>query len=322
MPLSLISYDSTGVWTKTMDSAKELVSWKNPGEVTWICVDLLENSDDIINIAEVFGIHPLTVEDILDHSQRPKIEEFDNYLFITLKAINRNTESYFHPINLIIMKDTVLTFQESPSISFEGIKKRILNNAGRIRRMGSDYLAYAVMDAVVDEYFYMVDLLGSEIEDFEDRALDEKDNVFIRDIQTFKQKLLKMRKAVWPLRESISFLKHLDSNLISAELEPFLMDLHDHIIQAAETVETHRELIAGIMEINLSVSSQRLNKVMKILTVISTIFMPLMFIGGIYGMNFENMPELGYRYSYFIVLGVMALIAIGMVVAFKIRKWI
>jgi magnesium transporter len=216
----------------------------------------------------------------------------------------------------------VITFQNKPSSYFDGIKKRILNNAGRFRRTGADFLAYAIIDAVVDEYFAIIDSFGAEIEEFEDRALDEKDSDFIQDIQALKQKLLKMRRTVWPMRESLSLLMHIDSKLISDELDPFLKDLYDHIIQAAETVETFRELIAGIMEINLSASSNRLGKVMKVLTIISTIFMPLTFIAGVYGMNFQYMPELEQRFAYFITLGVMLTIALGMVAFFKIRKWI
>jgi magnesium transporter len=174
----------------------------------------------------------------------------------------------------------------------------------------------------VDEYFVTIDEFSSEIEEIEDRALDEKDETFIQDIQGIKRKLITMRRAVWPLRESISLLIRFESRLISNELEPFLKDLYDNVIQAAETVETYRELIAGIMEINLSAASNRLGKVMKVLTIISTIFIPLTFIVGVYGMNFQFMPELEFPPAYFIVWGIMALIAIGMLLFFKRRKWI
>jgi magnesium transporter len=216
----------------------------------------------------------------------------------------------------------VITFQEIPGDPFDGIRRRIMNNGGRVRKMGADYLAYILIDSVVDEFFVVLDSLGSEIEELEDRAMDEKDSAFIPDMQRIKQRLLQIRRAVWPLRESLNLLLRLESPLISGELAPFLTDLHENVIQAAETVETYRELTAGVMEVNLSAMSNRMNKVMKVLTIISTIFIPLTFIAGVYGMNFAYMPELAYRYAYPIVWGLMILVALGMLVFFKIRHWI
>jgi magnesium transporter len=321
MLLSLIGYDPVGAWTKTADNVDELLTWRNPAGITWINAECFDDTETINRIAEVFKIHPLTVEDILDVSQRPKTEEFDDYLFITFKAVNPSAGLDFEHMSLVIASDTVLTFQEKPGDYFDGVRKRILNNAGRIRRMGADYLAYAIIDAVVDEYFIIIDSLGSEIEEFEERAIDEKDDTFIQDIQNVKQKLLKARRVIWPLRESLSLLMHLDSKRIGNELEPFLKDLYDHIIQAAETVETYRELVAGVMEVNLTAASNRLNKVMKVLTIISTIFIPLTFIVGVYGMNFRFMPELEQPLAYPVVWGIMIAIALGMLLLFKRRKW-
>jgi magnesium transporter len=209
-----------------------------------------------------------------------------------------------------------------PGDSFDGIRKRILNNGGRIRKMGADYLAYVIMDAVVDDYFLVLDVLGGGIEEFEDRAVDERDESFIQDLQKLKQSLLRVRRVVWPLRESISLILHMKSPLIGDEMEPFFKDVHDAVIQTAEAVETYRELVAGVMEIRLSMVSNRMNSVMKVLTIISTIFIPLTFIVGVYGMNFKFMPELDMRYAYPITWGVMVLIVIGMLIAFKRRRWI
>ena len=322
MLLSLIGYDPASAWTKTADTADELLKWKNSAGITWVNAECLDNTAEINRLAEVFKIHPLTVEDVLDIAQRPRTEEFDDYLFITFKAVSPAEDLEFEHISLVLTDDTVLTFQEKSGDYFDGVRKRILNNAGRIRRMDVDYLAYAIIDAVVDEYFVILDSLGAEIEDFEDRAVDEKDDSFIEDMQKIKQKLLKVRRVVWPLRESISLLMRMESKRLGGELEPFLKDLYDHIIQAAETVETYRELLAGIMEINLSAASNRLNKVMKVLTIISTIFIPLTFLAGVYGMNFRFMPELDQPWAYPAVWGIMALIALGMVLFFKRRKWL
>jgi magnesium transporter len=323
MILSLIGYDPVGMWTKTMTTAEELAAWKNPASITWIDVECFDQPDEVTRLAEMFGIHPLTVEDILDSThQRPKAEEFDHYLFMAFKAVSFLKVSDFLNISLVITKDTVLSFHHEPGSYFDGIRKRIVNNAGRVRHMGTDYLAYALIDAVVDEYFISIDTLESEIETFEDRTLDEKDDSFIYDIQEIKRKLLKMRRAIWPLRESISLLMRFESKLISNDLAPFLKDLYDHIIQAAEAVDTYRELIAGIMEINMTMASTRLNRVIKVLTIISTLFIPLTFIVGVYGMNFEFMPELGYAPAYFIVWGVMLFIVLGMLLFFKRLRWI
>jgi magnesium transporter len=327
MDLSIIGYDPVGAWSKTAADAAELLSYRNPSGNTWINIDSLSGRDDIITLADAYGIHPLTVEDILDTGQRPKAEEFDDYIFITVKAVNRRRresagEDCFEQISLILMENTVITFQEMPGDSFDGIRKRILNNAGRIRKMPAAYLAYAIMDAVVDDYFIILDSLGAGLEDFEERAMDEKDGTFIQDLQTLKQSLLRTRRVVWPLRESLSLLLHMESRLITDELEPFIKDVYDAVIQAAETVETYREHVAGVMEIRLSIMSNRMNSVMKVLTIISTIFIPLTFIVGVYGMNFRFMPELDMRYAYPITWAVMILIVISMLIIFKRRHWL
>ncbi|MDR0876427.1 MAG: magnesium and cobalt transport protein CorA, partial [Treponema sp.] len=243
MELSIIGYDPIGAWKNTAGTVDELLKYANPAGLTWINTYGFDDAAAMARFAEVFKIHPLTVEDIQDAEQRPKVEEFDDYLFITLKAVNPDSHLVFEHVSIIVTDDTVITFQEKPGDYFDGIRKRIMNNAGRIRRMGSDYLAYAIMDAAADEYFVILDKLGSEIEDFEDRAVDESDTDFIHDIQHIKRKLLRVRRVVWPLRESLSVLMHMDSKLISDDLDPFLKDLYDHTIKAAETVETYRELI-------------------------------------------------------------------------------
>jgi magnesium transporter len=327
MDLSIIGYDPAGAWIKKEQTVAELLRHKNPAGLTWINMDGLDRTDEVNRIAEAFRIHPLTVEDILDTNHRPKVEEFDDYLFIILKSIGTEAavekgETDFEQISLVITENTVISFQEKPGDYFDGIRKRILNNAGRIRRTGTGYLAWAIMDAVVDRYFVSLDDIGGEIEEFEERAMNEKDQNIIPDIQRVKQNLLRIRRAVLPLRENIQVMMRLDSEWLAVELVPFLKDLHDNVIQAADSVETYRELIAGVIEVNLSAASNRLNNVMKVLTIISTIFIPLTFIVGVYGMNFKAMPELEYPLAYPIVWAVMILIALGMLIFFKIRRWL
>lgn len=326
MELSIIGYDSIGAWVKTADTMEELLSYRNTGGLTWIQVNKLKDGAEISPLIDAFGIHPLTVEDILDTEQRPKAEEFDTYLFITLKSlrllIGEEEELVLDQISLILTQDTVITFQKTSDYSFDTIRRRIFNNIGRIRKMGADYLAYGIMDAVVDNYFVALDTLEDRLEAFEDRAIDENDAALIPDLQRLKQILLRIRRIIWPLRESLAILLRLESDLISPDMKPFLKDLHDNVIQAIETVETYREILTGVMEVNLSALSNRMNKVMKVLTIISTIFIPLTFIVGVYGMNFSYMPELDYLYAYPIIWGVMVIIAVGMLIFFKRRHWI
>jgi magnesium transporter len=327
MDLSIIGYDPAGAWIKKEQTVEDLLRHRNPAGLTWINLDGLDDAAGINRVAEVFRIHPLTVEDILDTDHRPKVEEFDDYLFIVLKSVevemeDRKGEVDFEQISLVITENTVISFQEKPGDYFDGIRKRILNNAGRIRRMGTVYLAWAIMDAVVDRYFVLLDAIGAGIEEFEERAVDEKDQNIIPDIQKIKQNLLRVRRVVWPLRDNVQVMMRLDSERIPPEMAPFFKDLHDNVIQAADSVETYRELIAGVIEVNLSAASNRLNSVMKVLTIISTIFIPLTFIVGVYGMNFKFMPELEFPLAYPLTWAVMILIAIGMLIFFKIRRWL
>ncbi|MDR2631077.1 MAG: magnesium/cobalt transporter CorA [Spirochaetaceae bacterium] len=332
---SLIGYDSSRAWLKSADTVEELLAAKNsplgdlnpPGglkpPIVWINVNGLKDSAAITRLAEHYGIHPLTVEDILDTGQRPKVEEFDNYLFFILKDLHsrEGPELVSEQISLVLLENTVITFQEAAGDPFDGIRRRILNNGGRVRKMGADYLAYGLVDSVVDAYFLVLDDMGAKIEDFENRAMDEKDGAFMPDIQKVKQALLRIRRVVWPLRESLSLLPQLNPAFIHEDLGPFIKDLHDNVIQVVETVETYRELIAGVMEVNLSAVSNRLNQVMKVLAIISTLFIPLTFIVGVYGMNFTHMPELDYPYAYPLTWAAMILIAGGMVLFFKHRRW-
>jgi magnesium transporter len=325
MELSLIGYDPAGAWIKNEQTVNGLLRHRNPAGLTWINVSGLDKPEELNRLAEVFRIHPLTVEDILETNHRPKVEEFDEYLFVVLKAIGPERsggELNLEQIALVITENTVISFQEKTGDFFDGIRKRILNNAGRIRRMGAVYLAWAVMDAVVDRYFLFLDRIGAGIEEFEERAVDKKDQDIIPDIQRLKQNLLRIRRVVWPLRESIQAMGRHDSEWIPVELAPFFKDLHDNVVQAADSVETYRELIAGVIEVNLSAVSNRMNNIMKVLTIISTIFIPLTFIVGVYGMNFKYMPELDFPSAYPITWAVMILIAIGMLIFFKFRRWL
>jgi magnesium transporter len=331
MVLSVIGYDPIGCWTKSAVTVDELLGYRNPGGINWINVNGLKDGTAIARIAEAYKVHPLTVEDILNTEHRPKVEEFDEYLFITLKAISWketfDSEAWgvgapeYEQISIVLTRDTVITFQEVAGDSFDPIRRRIDANLGRIRKMGPDYLAYGLVDSIVDSYFITLDKLGTELEEFEARATEESGQAFMRELQAVKQEIVHMRRAVWPLRESIAAMVRLESPLLSEELDPFLKDLHDNVIQAAETLESYREIMAGVLEVNLSSVSNRMNEVMKVLTIISTIFIPLTFIVGVYGMNFRYMPELEQSWGYPLIWGVMTTVALGMIIFFKRKKW-
>ena len=322
--LSIIGYDPIGSWIKTAETVEDLLSYRNEAGITWINVNGLDDIDSIVKLAKTYQIHNLTLEDILNTEHRPKVEEFEDYIFIIAKDITWDAEKgpEYEQISIILTKNTVITFQEHKGDCFDSIRKRIEINAGRIRKMGSDYLAYTLLDSMVDEYFKTLDQLGQRLDDFENQAVDETGRQFLKRLQSIKQQVLALRRIIWPLRESISTLQRLDTELISEELHPFLKDLYDNILQIDETIENYRELIVSIMEVNLSSVSNRMNEVMKVLTIISTIFIPLTFVVGVYGMNFRYMPELEQPLGYPLVWAVMVLIALGMIAFFKRRHWL
>jgi magnesium transporter len=322
MEISLISYGDDFAASQSFQSFPELLNARRAPGVTWINV-VGWDEGVIKGLADEYHIHPLTVEDIMNEDQRPKVEQFDNYLFFIFKSIRMGPEDsiVIEQMSAILQGSTVLSFQQFPGDSFEGIRYRIVNNSGRIRRMGADYLVYLLLDAVIDAYFGVLDSVGGRIEDFEDRAVDEKDSEFIGDVQDAKRDLMRLRKAIGPLRESVAFLIKTDNELVSDELRPFLKDLNENVIQAQDALESSREMINSALQLSYSASAAHMNNVMRLLTIISTLFIPLTFIVGVYGMNFSYMPELGFRYGYPICWAVMVMIAGTMLLFFKRKKW-
>jgi len=337
MDLSIITYDSVSAEKKNLSSIDELTPYKDNKKFSWINISGLKDIDSIKRLGQRYGIHPLSIEDILNTDQQPKIEIFDEYRFLTVKTIqrekrnndererrkkNKELDAYLiDQISIIIMKNVLLTFQEIPGDSFDGIRQRIMENIGEIRKNGIDYLAYSIIDSVVDEYSFTLDNLDDVIEDFEERATKTSDDKFIQQIQDIKKYLIQIKRAILPLKNNMLMIYHHSRFFKNDELKPFLQDLNEHLSNAITIVENQREWLSQIMDVNLSVLSHQTNKVMKVLAIISTIFIPLTFIAGIYGMNFEFMPELGYKLGYPIVLGCMGLIGVIMVIVFKIHRW-
>jgi magnesium transporter len=323
--INIINYENTVLNELDDASVNQCRDFaKGPG-VTWINVNGIHDIRLIQALGECFKLHPLTLEDIVNTSQRIKIEEFPNYIFIVLKMITFNeaaNEVEFEHVSLILGENFVISFQEDEGDVFDGVRDRIRSAKGRSRSMKSDYLAYTLMDAVVDHYFLAVERIGDRIEDIDDQILAEPKPEYIKEIHQLKRDILSLRKSVWPLREEIGAIEKSESAMIHPETKVYWRDLYDHTIQIIELVETFRDILGGMHDTYLSSMSNRMNEIMKMLTIIATIFIPLTFIVGVYGMNFEYMPELKWRFGYYMIWGIMLIVGIGLLVYFKRRKWI
>jgi magnesium transporter len=293
--------------------------------VTWINVNGLNHINEIEKIGAHYNLHPLVLEDIVNISQRPKIYEYDDYIFVSLKMLYYDTDENItiEQVSFVLGKNYVLTFQESEGDVFETVRERIRSGKGRIRTLGSDYLLYALIDAVVDHYYIVSETMGNKVEDLEDLLFSGnlKDDLS-HQVLSLKKELLKVRRAIFPLREIISRIEKSDHVLILKKNLQFYNDVYDHIIQLSDSIDIFREMIWSLMDMYMTTISNKMNEVMKVLTIMASIFIPLTFIAGVYGMNFDNIPELHYEYSYFILWGVMILLFVGMLIYFKRKKWL
>jgi len=323
--LNLINYSETEFEEKEIKNIEETFLYKDKSSITWINIDGLHDVDIIARIGNEFNLHPLIMEDILHTDQRPKMDDFDNYLFIVTRMLYYNDTEHrivSEQFSLILWQNTVISFQERSGDVFEYVRERIRKDKGRIRKMGSDYLLYALMDSLVDSYLVVLENTGERVEELEEDLLNNPEPGTLESIHKFKRELIFLRKSLWPLREIIGNLQRGESDLVQENTTVFFKDVYDHTIHVIDTVETYRDLVSGMMDVFLSNVSNRMNEVMKMLTVIATIFIPLTFIAGIYGMNFSNMPELSWRYGYFIALGVMLILGVIMVIWFKRKKFL
>lgn len=300
--------------------------YMNADTVTWINVSGVHQTGIIERIGEIAGLHPLLQEDVLNTEQRPKMDDFDDHLLIILKMFtmdNGNLELDHEQISLVIGRGYLISFQEGhPGDVFDPIRDRIRRAKGRIRRHGADYLAYSLMDMIVDRYFQVIEDFGEQIEVLQDQVIDSPKPEILHSIHRLKHQMIYMRKAVWPVREIISNLLRLESELIGKEVQRYLKDIYDHTIQIVDAVETYRDVLSGVLDIYLSNMSNRMNEVMKVLTVIATIFIPLTFLAGVYGMNFRYFPELEWRFSYPVFWGINIIIAGAMLAWFRKKGWL
>lgn len=323
--VEVMDYDGGQCSERTVDSLDALGA-APAGGVRWINVSGVHDAALLQQFGERFGIHPLALEDIHNTLQRPKVEDYAAYLFIVLKMVtaDRQRTAVGEQVCLILSKGLVISFQEErlPGDVFDGVRAAVRTARGRVRSSGADYLAYRLVDAVVDGYFGVLEGLGARIDDLEDVILARPGPETVALLHGLKRELIALRNSVWPLREAVTRLERDESGLIADETRVYLRDVYDHAVQVMETVETFRDMAAGMLDIYLSSVSNRLNNVMKVLTVVGTIFIPLTFLTSLYGMNFEFMPELHWRYGYPVLLGVMLVLVLGMLAVFRRRRWI
>jgi magnesium transporter len=323
--ISIISYDESNFDEKTTAFVSECPPFKDLKTVTWIDVDLVHHVELVEKIGGCYGFHPLVLEDILNTDQRPKMEDFGDYLYVVVRMLCSNGHNdgiVSEQVSIILGQNYVISFQEREMEVFDSIRERIRAGKGRIRKLGADFLAYTLLDAIIDNYFVVLEKLGERIEALEEQLVVNPAPVILQSIHKLKRDMILLRKSVWPLREVISALGRGDSSLIDEPTRVYLRDVYDHTIQVIDTIETFRDMLSGMLDIYLSSVSNRTNSVMKVLTIIATIFMPLTFLAGLYGMNFKYMPELDLHWAYPALLIVMAAIAISMLIYFRIKKWL
>jgi magnesium transporter len=323
--ITVIDYDVDQFQEKEVETIEECFPFKDTPTVTWINIDGLHEVEIIEKIGKHFAIHPLIQEDILHTGQRPKMEDMESYIFVVARMLVYNDETgeiESEQVSLILGANYVISFQEKVGDIFDPVRERIRKGKGRIRRMKADYLAYALVDTLVDNYFIILENLGEKIEGMEDELVANPTPETLQTIHILKREMIFLRKSVWPLREVISSLERGESSLIYESTGMYFRDVYDHTIQVMDTVETYRDMVSGMLDTYLSSLSNRMNEVMKVLTIIATIFIPLTFVAGIYGMNFEFMPELKWHWGYFAALGLMVVIFIGMVFYFRRKRWL
>jgi len=322
--ITVIDYDEDHFDQRQLTTIEECYVYKNTHTITWINIAGIHQVENIQKLGDCFGLHPLVLEDILHTDQRPKTEDHDDYFYIVLKMLlnEKSPEFTTEQVSLILGPNFVISFQETEGDVFDHVRTRLGTARSRIRKMGADFLAYSLIDAIVDSYFVILEKTGERLEDIEEDLMTEPSKKTLHAIHQMKREMIYLRKSVWPLREVVSALNREDSPLIKDSTKIYLRDVYDHTIQVIDAIETFRDMLSGILDIYLSSLSNKMNEIMKFLTIIGTIFIPLTFVAGVYGMNFHFMPELRWHYGYFAVLAFMALVGITMLIYFKWKKWL
>ena len=323
--ITFIDYDEQSFQEKQVTKIEECLKLKNTPTVSWINIDGIHDIELLEKLGKGFELHPLLLEDILSTGQRPKFEDYEKYIFIVLKMLSFSGENQsveVEQVSLILGPNYVISFQERVGDVFDQVRDRIRNAKGRVRKMGPDYLAYSLIDAVVDNYFVILERFGEKIESMEEEVVGDPTEKTVQQIHSLKREMIALRKSIWPLRELIGGIQKSESSLINETTDVYLRDVYDHTIQIIDTIESFRDMVSGLLDIYLSSLSNKMNAVMKVLTIIATLFIPLTFVAGIYGMNFEYMPELKVRWAYGAVWLVMITIAVIMLFYFRRKKWL
>lgn len=325
-PVSLqcIKYAEEGV-EETEPGLSDSLPLPEPKSVTWLNISGVHDTAFIERIGTEYNVHPLTMEDIVHTDQRPKLEDYENYLFVVTKMVYYEPEKEnltVEQISFVVAPNLVLSFQEHKADVFDPVRQRIRTAKGKIRKMGSDYLAYALIDAIVDNYFSILEKMGDVVQELDLQVMESPERSALNSLNTLKREMILLRKSIWPLREVINSMMRGETKLITKPVIVFLRDVYDHTIQVNDAIETYRDLVSGLMDVYLSSVSNRMNEVMKMLTIIATIFIPLTFLAGLYGMNFDFMPELHVWWAYPTLLAVMLAIAVIMLVYFKRKDWL
>jgi len=320
--ISVVNFDEQRVEEKDLKDTDECLAYKDRSGVTWINIDGLHEPDVLEKIGKVFGLHPLMLEDIANTEQRPKLEDYGDYLYVVIRMLHRPEDSIVsEQLSLVIGRNVLISFQERHGPEFDPIRERLRNGKGRARRSGADFLAYQLVDAVIDNYFIVLERLSDEVAGLEEQVMTSPKTEALQKLHRLKRDMIYLRRSTWPLREVITAMQRGDSPLIGEAMRIYLRDIYDHVVVVAEAIDSIRDLLNGILEIYMSSMSNRLNEIMKVLTVITTLFLPATFIAGVYGMNFKYMPELEWPWAYPAVLASMAILAGAMYAYFKRKKW-
>jgi magnesium transporter len=322
--ITIIDYDESNFQEQDVNCSEECFPFRDKTTVSWININSIHQADIIESIGKYFRIHPLVLEDLMSTGQRPKVENYDDYVFVVLRMLSYNERKDGidnEQISLIIGHNFVISFQEIEGDVFNPIRTRIREAKGYIRKMKADYLAYALIDAIVDNYFIITEKLEEKTEQIEESLLTGSTPSELQEINSLKREMVFVRRILWSSREAFNILGRRESSLFSDNTLLYIRDVYDHTVQLIDTIDSLREIVSDMINVHLSNVSNRLNEIMKVLTVISTIFMPITFLAGLYGMNFEHMPELKWHLGYPILLLVMFTIGISMLTFFKRRKW-
>ena len=323
--VSIIDYSREKIEERAVESTAEILPYLDSDTVTWVNIEGLENIETIESVGAILNIHPLVLEDILNTHQRPKFEEYDDYLFIVMKSLsveNQMVSIGYEQISVLVLNNLVVTFKEKKDDIFTPLKHRLKNSNGRIRNMGSDYLAYTILDTIIDQLFIILDSIDEAIEATDEDLLVNPTTDSLVRIQQIKRELIDVRKSVSPLRELLAELLRSDTTLIHEKTSIYFRDVYDHVLRITETIESYRDILSGLLDIYMSSISNRMNEVMKVLTVFASIFIPLTFIAGIYGMNFEYMPELKFKWAYPVLWILFISIPVVLIIYFKRKKWL